>query len=126
MACLTMSYLMEASLSGIPSLTEELLGYKRWCIRRTLEECFHVTAPMGDAQKLLNGGELNSPHVCPLVTCAAMSEESDSMTEGSEDADVRLVQRWLIVQSLKKPRLAPKRIICCKEDTKQWSGYLHK
>ena len=42
---------MEASESGIPSLTEDPLGHERWWMRRTFDECLRRAAPSGEHRK---------------------------------------------------------------------------
>lgn len=64
----TMSYVMEASESGMPSLTELPSGHDKWCMRRIFVERLRVTAPMGDVRKPGNGATLNGPRVRPQAT----------------------------------------------------------
>lgn len=113
---------MDASESGMPSLTDPCRGHERWWMRRTFEERLRVAAPSGEQRKFPNGGSEKGPAVRPLATCAVMSADRALVTAGEAKADFKFVQVCEEVLSPVNPKFAPCRIIWIKEDTNFLSG----
>ena len=117
------SYTMEASESGIPSLTEDPLGHERWWMWRTFNECLRRSAPSSELQKWGSGGDRKGPWVRPLATWAVMSAE---MASECSAADLRLEQVCEWSWSSLYPRLYPWRMMCINVSTTLWSGYSYR